>query len=145
MNGNTNQLFMGYSNMLLGFSNNKILTFYGDNGEKIGEFNFNKIPITFTGNADESAQLFIDFVKNNYYTYTQHLLERTRETIFDGKVVTIAKDFNEHDDALGSLEVSASRNAVIVHRAECRTIEDIDLLIDAIKCASAHQQALLSS
>ena len=54
-----------------------------------------------------------------------------RHTIMDGRVVTFATDFNTQDsafepccDALGPFEVSASRNAVVVHNAELRTAED---------------------
>lgn len=74
---------------------------------------------------------------------------RERPTIMDGKVVTFATDFINRgvgifasDEALGAFEVSASRNAVIVHRAECKTDEQVEALIDAIRQAEAARKRL---
>jgi hypothetical protein len=68
----------------------------------------------------------------------------SRRTIMDGEVVTIAIGFKavggmigtEHE-AYGPFEISASRNAVIVHQAVVRTVADCYLLIDAIRFATA--------
>lgn len=63
----------------------------------------------------------------------------SRRTIMSGEVVTFASDFERRDSgfcesykALGNFEVSASRDAVIVHRADCRTEEEVGLLLLAI-------------
>ena len=68
----------------------------------------------------------------------------SRRTIMDGEVVTIAIGFKAvggvigtKHESFGSFEVSASRNAVIVHRAVVRTVGDCYLLIDAIRFATA--------
>jgi hypothetical protein len=59
-----------------------------------------------------------------------------------GKVVTISAAFADHDGAFGSysiaigpFEVSASRDAVMVHRAHCVSDADIDGLLTAIERA----------
>lgn len=67
----------------------------------------------------------------------------SRRTICDGEVVTFATGFVKRDsflggwDPLGPFDVSASRNAVVVHRAECRTAGESSALIKAIRCAEA--------
>lgn len=65
-----------------------------------------------------------------------------RATVMSGKVVTFALDFNQEegifgpmDVASGPFEVSVSRDAVMVHRAECRGPEEVDLLIEALNFA----------
>ena len=45
---------------------NTSIKFYGDGGELIGEFKFSDSQATFVGNADESAQLFVDLVLKKY-------------------------------------------------------------------------------
>src|SRR5690349_11616135 len=67
---------------------------------------------------------------------------RERHTIMSGKVVTYATGFREEPGvfgathvATGPFEVSASRDAVIVHRAECRTGEDVSALLVALNSA----------
>jgi len=62
-----------------------------------------------------------------------------RATIMSGKVVTFAQGFSKEegvfgprDEANGPFEVSVSRDAVMVHRADCRTAEDVDCLIEAL-------------
>lgn len=75
-----------------------------------------------------------------------------RHTIMDGKVVTYATGFVVREvgifrsaEALGPFEVSASRNAVVVHRAECRTPEApeaAEALIEAIKQAEETRRRL---
>jgi hypothetical protein len=67
----------------------------------------------------------------------------------DGKVVVYAQSFVDHNglfgsvaDAMGPFEVSASRNAVIVHRAECKTPEQVDSLIEAIRAAEQTMRSL---
>lgn len=74
---------------------------------------------------------------------------RERPTIMDGKVVTFASQFTERgygsfqtQEALGPFEVSASRNAVVVHRAECKTPEQVEALIEAIRQAEATRKRL---
>lgn len=51
--------------------------------------------------------------------------QRDRHTIMDGKVLTFATSFEDREgmfgltaDAKGPFEISASRNTVIVHRAD---------------------------
>lgn len=70
-------------------------------------------------------------------------------TIMDGKVVTFATKFTKQGygpfqtpQALGPFEVSASRNAVMVHRAECKTPEQVEALIDAIRQAEGTRKRL---
>lgn len=72
-----------------------------------------------------------------------------RPTIMDGKVVTFATSFTklgygpfQTREALGPFEVSASRNAVIAHRAECKTAEQVEALIDAIRQAEETRKRL---
>lgn len=67
----------------------------------------------------------------------------------DGEVVTLALRFEEHDgvfgkcyDALGPIEVSASRERVIVHRASFNSAEGMRLLVKAIKQAECIRAAL---
>jgi hypothetical protein len=64
---------------------------------------------------------------------------REQPTIMDGKVVTFAEGFDEfegvfgpHHTAKGPFEISASRNAVIVHRAECSSHAQIVALLEAV-------------
>ena len=66
----------------------------------------------------------------------------SRRTVMSGEVVTFALEFEPWEPAfgtayraLGPFEVSASRDAVIVHRAECRDADDLALLIEALKRA----------
>lgn len=72
-----------------------------------------------------------------------------RPTIMDGKVVTFATGFKEREgvfgpssDAVGPFEVSASRNAVVVHRADCQNEEQVKALIDAIRQAEQTRKQL---
>lgn len=76
---------------------------------------------------------------------------RERPTIMDGKVVTFALGFHqEHRQpsgieswrATGPFEVSASRNRVLIHRAEFSDEESMELLIEAIRMAEARRKAL---
>jgi hypothetical protein len=67
-----------------------------------------------------------------------------RPTIMSGKVVTFAAGFKKEAGLLGDIdtptgpfEVSVSRDAVMVHRAECSTPEETDLLIEALRLAKA--------
>jgi hypothetical protein len=73
----------------------------------------------------------------------------SRRTIMSGEVVTFATSFEQVDeiigerfDAEGPFEVSASRDAVIVHRAECSDAEQVQALIQAIKHAEDARSAL---
>lgn len=66
----------------------------------------------------------------------------TRPTIMSGRVVTLALDFKQEDGvfgprdtATGPFEVSISRDAVMVHRADCEDVESVDLLIEALRFA----------
>lgn len=68
---------------------------------------------------------------------------RERHTIMDGKVVMFALRFNEEKGILGQrhvaagpFEVSASRDAVMVHRANCYSKEAALALAEAIKQAT---------
>lgn len=47
---------------------NTTLTFYGEDGKPVGTFDFSKTPITFTGDADAAAQLFVAYVKQHMHT-----------------------------------------------------------------------------
>lgn len=65
---------------------------------------------------------------------------RSRPTICDGEVVTFAASFDVREGLIGKLteargpfEVSASRNAVCVHRAELRSDEDVASFLEAIE------------
>ncbi|MEX2282251.1 MAG: hypothetical protein WEE89_07190 [Gemmatimonadota bacterium] len=67
---------------------------------------------------------------------------RRRITIMDGYVTTFALGFTERPgmtgmmyDATGPFRISASRNAVIVHRAEITDSQTLNLFIEAIKQA----------
>lgn len=77
------------------------------------------------------------------------LMMSSRRTIMSGEVVTVSTAFEEWDSAfgpawraVGPFEVSASREAVVVHRAECRTDEDANALIAAIECANDAREKL---
>lgn len=71
-----------------------------------------------------------------------HIEQSERPTIMSGKVVTFATSFRQEDGligmsdvAQGPFEVSVSRDAVIVHHADCRTPESVDALIEALRLA----------
>lgn len=73
----------------------------------------------------------------------------SRRTICDGEVVTFATAFEPWDSvfgkayrAIGPFDVSASRKAVMVHRAECKTQEQSDALLRAINAAEKVRIAL---
>jgi len=73
------------------------------------------------------------------------VLMSSRRTICDGEVVTFATEFVPEFgsfDARGPLEVSASRNCVMVHRAGCDTAEKTDALLHAIRAAERVRRAL---
>lgn len=66
-----------------------------------------------------------------------------------GEVVTFATDFEPWDSAFGvayratgPFDVSASRDAVIVHRAECRDAAEVSALIDALRHAEEARATL---
>ena len=72
-----------------------------------------------------------------------------RPTIMDGKVVTFARDFSVEKGVfgdfyrpIGPFEVSASRNAVMTHRADCRTDEDMEDLAEAMRLATVEMSRL---
>jgi len=69
---------------------------------------------------------------------------RKRPTIMDGEVITFSTDFDEAEgifgqrfDARGPFEVSASRNAVIVHRAELHSDTDVEQFLEAVLMAKS--------
>lgn len=72
----------------------------------------------------------------------------SRRTINDGEVVTFATDFEKNHhvfpgfDSCGPFEISASRNAVMVHRASCSDTEGLEALIQALRLADAARQKL---
>ena len=77
---------------------------------------------------------------------------RKRITIMDGEVITFAEGFDERPGAFGPIyqatgpyEVSASRNAVMVHRAELRGPKAVDSIIEAIRQAAAESRAMAQS
>ncbi len=70
------------------------------------------------------------------------VLMSSRRTIMDGEVVTFASGFEPWESvfgtahrAIGPFEVSASREGVLVHRADCKGRESIDALIHAVQSA----------
>ena len=80
------------------------------------------------------------------------LLERIRPTIMDGRVIQIATGFEEREGvfgptykATGPFEVSASRNAIVVHRAELRDQESFDLFVRAVAVAAQRMEMLRSN
>lgn len=77
------------------------------------------------------------------------LLMSSRRTINSGEVVTFATEFEPWDSvfgmayrAKGNIEVSGSRDAVIVHRGECGTAEESNALIEAIHAAENVRRTL---
>lgn len=77
------------------------------------------------------------------------ILMSSRRTVMSGEVVTFSTAFEPWDSAFGKaykaagqFEVSASRDAVMVHRAECRTAEQSAALVEAIQCAEAVRATL---
>lgn len=74
-----------------------------------------------------------------------------RPTIMSGKVITFALGFEQEKGILGDrdvptgpFEVSVSRDAVMIHRAECATQEQVDLLVEAMSMAAAEWSRLRS-
>lgn len=72
------------------------------------------------------------------------ILMSSRRTVMSGEVVTFATAFEPWDSAFGKayrakgpFEVSASRDAVVVHRAECTNSEQAEALADAVRLAEA--------
>lgn len=73
----------------------------------------------------------------------------SRRTIMSGEVVTFSTAFDERDsafgkayDATGFFEVSASRDAVIVHKADCQNAEQVATLLRAIEGAEHVRRTL---
>lgn len=66
-----------------------------------------------------------------------------RPTIMDGKVIEFAEGFRNDGEGLcgpifkgtGPYLVSASRNRVVVHKAQLESTEDVDALIAALQVA----------
>lgn len=48
--------------LLKDFQPQNRIAFYGDGDKLVGEFDFSRSPVTFTGDADASARVFIDAV-----------------------------------------------------------------------------------
>lgn len=72
------------------------------------------------------------------------VLMSSRRTVMSGEVVTFAAAFELWDSvfgkayrAKGPFEVSASRDAVVVHHAECTDSEQTEALAEALKFAEA--------
>ena len=77
------------------------------------------------------------------------ILMSSRRTVMSGEVVTFATEFERTDGAFGAVyeargpfAVSASRDAVIVHRAECATPAESSALAEAVFCAEAVRATL---
>jgi hypothetical protein len=77
------------------------------------------------------------------------VLMSSRRTVMSGEVVTFATEFEPWDSAFGvayrakgPFDVSASRDAVCVHRAECASREQTAALVAAIGFAEAALHAL---
>lgn len=73
----------------------------------------------------------------------------SRPTIMDGKVVTYSTAFRQSEgifgpeyEAAGHFEVSASRNAVMVHRASIASKEELEALIEALNRAFVTMEVL---
>lgn len=69
---------------------------------------------------------------------------RSQPTIMDGEVVTFSTAFDDRQGAFGPtfraagvFEASASRNRVMIHRAEIQTRDELEALIDACRQAWA--------
>ena len=80
------------------------------------------------------------------------ILMSSRRTVMDGEVVTLETAFMVRGtgafashEARGPFEVSASRNAVMVHRAETCTCEACDALLAAIRAAESIRANLAAS
>lgn len=79
------------------------------------------------------------------------VVKSERPTIMSGKVITFATNFKQveglmgpRDEPEGPFEVSVSRDALMVHRAECSTPEQVGVLIEAIRLAGAEFPRLRS-
>jgi hypothetical protein len=59
---------------------------------------------------------------------------RQRTTIMDGTVVTFAADF-DGDEAFGPYEISASRNAVVIHLGDLRSHDHGKAFLSAFRAA----------
>ena len=77
------------------------------------------------------------------------ILMSSRRTIQSGEVVTFATEFEPWDSVFGKayrahgpFEVSASRDAVVVHGAECTTAEQSAALVEAVLNAEAVRASL---
>lgn len=77
------------------------------------------------------------------------ILMSSRRTIMSGEVVTFSTSFKEDDgifgkdyDANGIFEISASREAVMIHRARCINADDTALLVRAINAAESTRSVL---
>jgi hypothetical protein len=70
---------------------------------------------------------------------------RTRHTIMDGVVVTFATDFDSRDEAQGAFVISASRNQVVVHRADLPSDTAVEFFVTAIKQAQREAHRLRSA
>lgn len=77
------------------------------------------------------------------------ILMTSRRTVMSGEVVTFAVEFSNRDGVFGTIyapsgpfEVSGSRDAVVVHRAECKTAEEVAALVEAVECAECVRQTL---
>ncbi len=69
------------------------------------------------------------------------IFAKSRRTIMDGEVVTFAAAFGS-EGAMGPFEVSASRNAVMVHRSELRFDAEFATFQKAMLAAQAAMSAL---
>lgn len=77
------------------------------------------------------------------------VLMSSRRTIMSGEVVTFSTAFEKESGAFGDLyeatgifEVSASRDAVMVHHADCRCATDTIVLLLAIQEAEKVRRSL---
>ena len=84
-------------------------------------------------------------------SYEIRIAKSERPTIMSGKVITFATGFRQEkgmlgprDEPEGPFEVSVSRDAVMIHRAECVTQEQVDLLVEAMSMAVAEWPRLRS-
>ena len=77
------------------------------------------------------------------------ILMSSRRTVMSGEVVTFSTAFTPWDSAFGrswkaagNFEVSASRDAVVVHEASCKSTEEVEELVEALRYANAARERL---
>jgi hypothetical protein len=83
---------------LADFKPNYNISFQNHAGEKVGTLDFNTGKLVFTGNAEESANVFIDFIARRFEARLEQERQAEREAC--AKVVE-DEDVAPTDDAVG--------------------------------------------